>query len=174
MGVKSATARGLTSGLEPGLVLLTTQTFSGVTSVSLPDNTFSATYDNYSIVCSFVGSVDSSNMRARMRASGTDNTTASSYLRQRLYFTSTTSVPNNATDSFWDTGAIQDSITSYVVDLFNPFLASETAFASRSGARNQMLYANGHHNQSVSYDSFSFYPSSGTITGKYSVYGYNK
>ena len=157
-----------------GLTLLNTTTFSGVSSVSLPANTFNSTYDNYSIVASFVGSITDQNVRARMRAAGTDNTTASSYVRQRLYFTSTTSTPNTATDTFWDTGVITDTITSYQVELFDPFLASATAFASRGGARNQMLSATGYHTQATSYDSFTFYPSSGTLTGKYSVFGFNK
>ena len=48
MGVKSATARGLTSGLEPGLVLLNTTDFTTQSSVVV-DNVFNATYDNYLI-----------------------------------------------------------------------------------------------------------------------------
>jgi hypothetical protein len=175
LGVAVDTAMNTALGTKKaGMVLLSTASFSAVSSVSLPTNTFNSTYDNYSIICSFLGSVDSSNMRARLRASGTDNSTASSYLRQRLYFFSTSSSPSTATDTFWDSGVIQTTIGSYVVELFDPFLASATAFNSRSGSKDQMLNATGYHTQTVSYDSFSFFPSSGTITGKYSVYGYNK
>jgi hypothetical protein len=49
MSVKSATAFGLASGLEPAIVLLGTQTFTTASSVSLPTNTFTPTYDNYQL-----------------------------------------------------------------------------------------------------------------------------
>ena len=57
-----------------GLTLISTTSFSGVTSISLPANTFSSTYNAYRIICNFVPSVGDTTISARVRASGTDNT----------------------------------------------------------------------------------------------------
>ena len=68
-------AFGLSSGLEPGLVLLNTTDFTGVPSQSIND-VFSATYNNYLIVIDDLirntgGALD---IYLRLRVSGTDST----------------------------------------------------------------------------------------------------
>ena len=75
MGVKLASARGLNSIFEPGLVLLNTQTFSAASTISFPDNTFTAAYNAYSFVLNVTGST-AVNVRARLRANGVDNYSA--------------------------------------------------------------------------------------------------
>jgi hypothetical protein len=58
-----------------GLVLLNTTSFSGVTSVSLPADTFTSTYENYRIIYKFTP-VNSDVVFARLRAAGVDATAA--------------------------------------------------------------------------------------------------
>jgi hypothetical protein len=149
-----------------------TVSFTSASAVSL-NGVFSSTYDNYLIVCSMVGST-STNINARMRAAGSDNSTSSSYIRQRLYIASTSVEGTSTTSNLWDNGIIGTNISSYLVELFDPFLASMTAFSSRSGSGAIFLDAKGYHTQTVSYDSYTFSAASGTITGKASIYGYKK
>ena len=61
-------------GLAAGLKLINTTTFSAVSSQSVND-VFSATYDNYKIVCQFSSSADQE-VFFRLRASGSDLTTS--------------------------------------------------------------------------------------------------
>ena len=149
-------------------------TFTAATSVSV-NGCFSATYDNYLVVVR--GSMNTSNaaIRLRMRASGTDNSTASSYVRQRLRATSTT------VDGERDTGNLcnisnfsstqRDGFHLY---FYGPALAQPTAgrtvtVESDSGAR---IFDHAFtHNQSTAYDGFTLTPDSNNMTGAFTIYG---
>jgi hypothetical protein len=170
------TTLGVYAPSTSGLTLINTTSFSAVASQSVND-VFSAIYDNYKIIVTgLISSVEGMNMR--LRASGTDNSTASSYVRQTLNATSTTLVGGRATSNLWELGGWDSTlVNTLVIDLFNPFAASATGFSvdllrSTSGAYIQI--ANGTHNQTVSYDGFTLIPGAGTITGSVSVYGYSK
>ena len=73
MGVKSATAFGLSSGLEPGLVLLNTTSFSGVTAQAI-SSVFSSTYRHYKIIGSITSVAANTQVKLRLRSGLTDNT----------------------------------------------------------------------------------------------------
>ncbi len=185
MSVKSAMARGLSSGLEPGLVLLTTQSFSGVSSVSLNASTFSATYDNYRIVINHDSSVAAVGFNMRMRAAGTDNTSAN-----YVYIASLGTQADTFVGGSTGTGALGTSWTlipmsgtyssTTVLDVFLPFSSAyQTNFASTSFYFDTLSnyragITNGATSVTTSYDSLTLYVASGTMTGAYSVYGYNK
>lgn len=159
-------------------VLLNTTTFSGVSSFSLPANTFSSNYDNYQIVFSCLTSAGAS-INLRMRAAGTDNSTANSYVTQYLVANNTGVSASRTTSNLFDGLVYADTtlVNGFVLDMFDPFLATPTGFClnalrSTSGGWNNI--AVGTHNQSVSYDSATFIASAGNFTGKVSVYGRNK
>jgi hypothetical protein len=77
MSVKSFKTSGVGVDLAPqGLVLINTTSFSAVASFSLAANTFSATYDNYRIVFNKLTSPGNAFIYLRLRAAGTDNTSA--------------------------------------------------------------------------------------------------
>jgi hypothetical protein len=165
---------------KAGMVLLNTTSFSGVTGVSATANTFSSTYTNYKIFLTFTASSATENTLFRMRAAGTD-ATGTDYVYRG--FTSTNSaLANSAADSqtSWLLGQVRTGFASrtfYNIDLVNPFLALPTTFNLQTFFDTVVLTGStrsGIHIQSVSYDSFSFFPASGTITGEYSIYGYNK
>ena len=168
---------GVWSGsAAPGLVLLNTTSFSGVASVSLPAATFSATYNNYKIYLSGVIAT-AGVVQGRLRVGGADNSTASSYVRQIINADDGSLSSNRDTNNLFDFGAFNTTLVNALeLDLINPFAATPTGFQYRmlrSSSGGYVHLGNGTHNQSVSYDAFSFFCGT-TITGSVSVYGYNR
>jgi hypothetical protein len=161
---------------KAGLVLLNTTSLSAVASQSI-NNVFNATYNNYKIIATGLTS-SADGIYIRLRASGSDNSTANSYVRQTFNANATTLAGSRLTSNSWELGVWDTTlVNAVVIDLFNPFAASATGFLLdllRSTSSAYLQVATGTHNQTVSYDGFTFYPGAGTITGSVSVYGYNK
>jgi hypothetical protein len=159
---------------KAGLVLLNTTSFSAVSSQSVND-VFSATYENYRIVC-YLESSAGVTLDFRLRVAGADNSTASSYIKQDQGAYGSTSAPQTITSNRFQEiiyMATTPDICSFVMELQKPFLATQTAGNTIGGRSNYIITSQLRHNQSTSYDGFTLIPSSGTITGKVSVYGYN-
>ena len=161
---------------KAGLVLLNTTSFSAVASQSIND-VFSATYTNYAILVDYTtsGSVISS---IRMRASGTDNTTAN-YQRQLLEATATTLAGERSTNQ--TSAAIAYQPASRVqgeIKIFKPFLAANTTWTSVMGLQSDTTSVRwslitGGHTVASSFTGFTIFPTSGTMTGTFSVYAYS-
>lgn len=161
---------GVTSITGAGLDLITAQTFSGLSSVSV-NNCFTAVYQNYRLVFSGTGSGDA---LLRLRAGGVDNT--SSDYRMARYFVghnvnvAFTSVTNNTqTNMILGNASSNDSVFS--ADLFNPHLAVNTLCVSNAAGPLLQTIAGSLLN-SVSFDGCTVYASSGTLTGSLRIYGY--
>ena len=164
---------------KAGMVLLNTTSFSGVSSQSLPASTFTSTYRNYKIVLNF-SATSGAYLTGRLRASGADDST-SNYGSAFNYQSLTSSNPTGDTNAT----ATQTSFTkiayhtasndnSVVIDLFQPQISGKTfglGFQMRSDA--VFVYAGLLHQGTTSFDSFTFIPGAGTITGSVNVYGYN-
>ena len=166
-----AVGSGTGSSSGNGLV-----TFAGVSSVSL-NGVFSSTYNSYRIV--FVPTTASTtgiNVTCRLRAAGTDNSTASSYLTQSIYGTSTSALASQDIQAQW-----------YIIDSYNTTSQAQAAATIEMYKPNQAvvttqitnMYFNGLSAQRAGYqtattqfDGFSIIPSTGTIGGTISVYGY--
>ena len=169
---------------KAGMVLLNTTSFSGVSSVSLPANTFTSAYKNYKFVFNCVGSTFDF-IRLRMRASGTDNSS------NNYKWTLLTSQFNQVNANWAGTGntTLQSSIIfTYMYNgfptyqegmIYNPQATEYTSLnalgnyvqdATTGGYSNQV---NGALTVTTSYDSFSLIPASGTMTGSISIYGVN-
>lgn len=151
--------------------------FSSVTSLSL-DGVFTSDYGNYLVVAELQGDVTGAYLQARLRAAGTDNSTASSYVRQRLDANNTTiqsdNITGNLTHILRELSAITSGCELYV---YGPALIQPTAMRSVTvGGRNGGWISDlaTTHNQSVSYDGFTIYPTSGIITGNVQVFGYGE
>lgn len=148
--------------------------FSACTSLSL-NGVFSADYDNYMIV--FAGDSSATTDGAiRWRASGTDNSTASSYVRQYLYADgSLLGAARDTLDYARIIGLKASTEVGISIFVYGPHLAQPTAYrtvqqtAFTSGVG--ILDIAGTHNQSTSYDGFTVYPLSGNVSGLVSVYG---
>jgi hypothetical protein len=174
-------ASGETSGLKwanGGLTLIKTETFSAVSSVNV-NNVFSATYDYYRILINFTTSTNGDAMSMRLRLSGTDNSGANTYKTQEVEAASTTIEGTRRSLDNFLLGAgsnVADSVSTSIIDLFNVSLASPTGFQTQnfSALSNGFIRdVKGFHTVSTAYDGFTFITSTGTMSGKLRVYGYN-
>lgn len=135
---------------------------------------FSSTYDNYMVVVrgTEIGQTD---VGMRLRASGTDNVTASSYTYQRLLVDGLTEqgVRSVSTVAIVATAAAVTR-NGWVLDLWGPFLAQPTAFRSTTVSdisNGQIQDYAGTHNQSTSYDGITLSGISNPLHGLLAVYG---
>jgi hypothetical protein len=169
---------------KAGMVLLNTTSFSAVSSFNLNANTFSATYENYQIVLRLIASTVNG-LRVRMRAAGTSDT-GSNY-RYANFFIDGNAATGSEGNSNSNTlavvgGAVSTSgfPSNFRLEIYSPFLAEKTTATlqsthfNASGQLNSTVFGGFIHNLATSYDSIEFVASTGTFTGNYSVYGYNK
>lgn len=162
---------------DNGLVFITKQSFSGVASVSI-DNCFSADYSQYRII--FDSDFDTSEaLYTRLRASGSDNST-SNYRDQFVNAGGTTISGNRRTAETafinWPFHARTTRSIS-IAEILNPFQSTYTtalkADAEATGSATiQLQIASYGFNGSDSFDGFTTYKASGTMTGTVYVYGY--
>jgi hypothetical protein len=164
---------------KAGLVLLNTTSFSAVSSVSLPANSFSATYRNYKININWTVS-NESYLQGRLRASGSDNSTSnygSAFMYQSLTGGSPSGDTNaSATQTSWTKMAygLASNDNSATFDIYQPQISGKTF-----GIGNQMrsdanfIYVGLLQQGTTSFDSLTFIAGVGTISGSVNVYGYN-
>ena len=175
MSVKSALARGLSSSLEPGLVLLNTQTFSAATSVSVND-VFSATYNHYVVKINIDSTTGAADLLFRYRVSGADNST-SNYKSRNILIGSTgsTSSYGSGTASFGYISANSGTTGSLAtVQISNPFQTQRTHYTASAIDDLYTLTVGVAFADTTSFTGFTIYPSTGNMTGSVSVYGYNR
>ena len=174
-GLKWVTPATPTSGLN----YITGATFTTASSVSLPNSTFTSTYANYLMKVTFTSVSANAAMCYRMRASGTDTTSA-------IYYWSLTGYAINST-SFTGAGLSETSMKPHNVTasadydagdiyIYAPQLANQTrlvavgCFASNGGTA-AVTTGTGITPNTTAYDALTFFPSSGTVSGNYKVYG---
>jgi hypothetical protein len=163
-----------------GMVFLSGATFTAAATVSLPANTFSATYQNYKISYNVTAaSVDSTPINVRLRASGTDSSAASYSNAGVTYQIGATTIgaANILGGTAWQFTQFNTSDRNEVVlEVFAPQLALDTNFMwstyGRVGGSQGGGNGNGEFRATTQFDSLTLFPSSGTITGNYQVYGY--
>jgi hypothetical protein len=168
----------------PGLVHITSASFTSATSVSLPANTFTSTQRNYKVIFVVNAQTGSVSLTMRLRAGGSDNTT-SNYYQGSPGFDSNNSVKNTANNeaSSLTIGTTYPSSTvavggSIVLDVLQPQVTEKThllghvTFFTTSG--HLETHAVGAlHNTTTSFDSLSLISSvASSITGVVRVYGY--
>jgi hypothetical protein len=163
---------------KAGMVLLSTQTFSAASTVSFAANTFSASFNTYLFTFDLTGST-AIDLLARLRAAGTDNTSAN-YNRQYFYGDTTPNSASATGATSWNLGQLYDSDSKRaVLDFFIQDVQVSGRYTSgrADGVSNvngspyalRSLYGT---TVTTSYDSITFLTSSGTITGSISCYGY--
>ena len=163
-----------------GLSLISTASFSAVSSVSLATDSFTTTYDNYKLIINISTSSATAYLNARLRSAGTDNSTSnytSTYFVVRQTANTTTiDSAGAASGSFANFSYLSSGTPNYInVDIMQPKASAKTTYSGRiDGSATETWMSGGLFNTTTSFDSFSFYPVSGTITGSYSLYGYNK
>jgi hypothetical protein len=148
--------------------------FTAATTINV-NGVFDSTYDNYLVVCR-AESASNPYVNARLRLSGTDNTTASSYVAQRLLASSTTVSGARFTNDYAFAGAggrAVDGSGSHVY-FYGPALSQPTAARTVTVSDNnggEIYDIAWTHNQSTAYDGFTFYPNTSDLTGSLTVYG---
>ena len=163
-----------------GLTLVTAQTFSAVTSFSLPAATFSSTYANYKLIIDITAASTNCSFTMRLRTSGTDNTTAAYNTMMNGVTTVGTGVSLGGTDqTSFAAGEVNSSfpITALSMDVISPNLARYSDLMGNivsSTATNFIAYSGGmSFRGTTAFDSLSFIVGGGAnITGDYRVYGY--
>jgi hypothetical protein len=171
-GLKLLTPTSVAVGSGSGSVGTSgTVTFSAASSFSL-NGVFSATYNNYVIDISNNVSGTGS---IRLRASGTDNTSAVHIVRgTEIADSNFVAYRTNAGTSFF-----LQSVANNSIYIKNPYDNSNTYFAnsgiaptnaSSGGTLNLM----GAHVANYQADGFTITVTTGTMTGTVSVYGYKK
>ena len=174
-GVKWATPATPASGLT----LITSSTFSSVSSVSLPNSTFSSTYDNYYLTVNFSSGSASGDSFIRFRTSGTDNSSASYFVTgQKISLTPIQTLIGNSSQTSIAGPYIEASSgteTNFSWTIFNPNLSAVTMMLMNSSTRSFTtdIRSSGFNGTTV-FDSLTLFPVSGTFSGTYRIYGLQK
>ena len=177
-----ATAMGTISTTvdnKTGMVLIKSATFSAVSAVSLDANTFSATYDFYKLIISGNSSADVG-FTGRFRAAGADNSTAN-YNTTAVYTQNAVNPTRSSSAGVtaFEIGSVGTNGFSAEIRLYYPFsttykkVFTASSFGNFAADRTNLLIG-GQFNATTSFDSFSFYPNSGTFSGRYEIFGVNQ
>lgn len=162
-----------------GLKHIHTESFTGVANISL-DNVFSADYQNYRVVVTELQGSANVDLNFRLRVSGattTGNYRFSNY-GLRTQGSSFADWTNGGSPSFIRIGSVTvnagQSKSSF--DVFEPFAAKITGLTGGFFGGDATSYfgtqIGGAQTDSTSFDGFELYPTSGTVNGKVTVYGY--
>lgn len=160
-------------GAGESLVLLTSQTFSSVASVSV-DSVFSATYASYKIIVNVTSSSANSALRLRLRTGSTDET-ASVYDTGSYYVGVVISLAagsdNSVLVNYGNIGALETTtgMGSEII-IHNPQTANKTKYHA-IGAGGNLNMQGIVMTVTTSYDGLTLLASTGTMSGKFSIYG---
>ena len=163
-----------TDSVQPGMVLVASQTFSAASSVSV-NSCFTSAYRNYRVMLDCATSVDQA-INVRMRLSGTDasgNDYSQQYIRSNN--TSISGSRNTSTSMMFGTAGT-NGLNNFSTDIFTPALATQTTYNSNSlyvagGIGPVIDIFNGLHAISTAYDGLTIFVG-GNITGTVKIYGY--
>jgi hypothetical protein len=171
---KSGTAAAWAAASVAGFTLITTETFSAVSSISI-NNCFTSTYDNYLILLAITSqSTNPQVVSIRFRVSGADNST-SNYSRGEIFIDYTSNTVNGGAGNNQDNFPLGNQTAPVLssVLLLGPNLSQKTGIQANVMGDTRHLASGGMFRATTVFDGFSIYVS-GTITGNLSVYGYGK
>ena len=159
-----------------GAVLITSNTFSAVSSVSF-NNCFSSNYDNYLILMTNGTSSVGTAISTQLTSGGTA-ASGSDYKYSGFFsfwasggFNQSGAYSNGATS--WRSSYFSTTpVSSANITIMNPNKAQQTTINQLCINFDAMEVQSGVHTLSTSYDGFKVTPSSGTISGTIKVYGY--
>jgi hypothetical protein len=163
---------------KAGMVLLNTTSFSAVASQAVP-SVFSATYDTYLVQIMIDVASSSGVLQYKLRSGATDSSVNYYSGLFRWSYGGTTGinqqVNNGSAATILELNGTSTAIHLSNLHFGNPFAAKQTTIAGQSVNPDGWgtVHA-GLHTQTVSYDGFNLIASAGNITGRVSVYGYNK
>ena len=166
-------------GGTPGLAFINSGTFTTSSAVSLATSTFTTTYTNYFIQFTITACSASNDLGLRGRTSGTDlSTTVYDYAVNG-------GKTNSTTYTFGGTSADRIYLASMTtgtpyrgsITLFSPQTTANTYLSSNGLGTESNLGATanayGNARTAAQFDAATIFPSTGTITGFYNVYGFS-
>ena len=148
------------------------------TSFSLPNDSFTATYQNYLILWSQVGKSGGVDLNMRLRASGTD-TTSNDY-NFAGYSTNNSgtysAIGGGSSAAFWSWGECNNTAlgtTSGFTYIYGPQVADLTAYGTQSYTSGGLAKCfAGRINLSTQFDSLTIFSATASFnTGNYKLYG---
>ena len=170
-------------GASSGLTFITGTTFTTATSVSLPTNTFTSTYQVYKLFLSLTALTADADFTLRLRAAGTDDTTAQ-YDNMFMGITGTGSASNGTSGgasafTVGESDTVASTRYSLILDIVNPQLALPTSiygtlnFVDKPLTNAVNRTGGAFFRPSTQFDSATFISSvASSLTGNYKVYGY--
>lgn len=166
-----------------GLVLVDSGTFAAASSLSLPDDSFdSSAHDDYRLIVDWINAGGSGGYEnyLRMRGGGADNT-AASYATSGIYHGGATGHKTNTAQTAFTglfDGFGSGDFSRLVLDILRP---AEAAYTTISGHRiytyGGTVYGatlTGLHAVASAFDALTIVSASGTLTGRWALYGYAK
>jgi hypothetical protein len=156
---------------KSGLVLLNTTSFSAVASQSI-SSVFSSTYDNYKIELVVTNST-SATCTMRLRTTSDDTTANYGYQHLRADATTLAGTRTLGATLFNLTPLAITSYFTASIELLSPNLSAYTQMRQLALNYGDMTDGAYFHTSTTAFTGFSLIASTGTITGKVSVYGYN-
>jgi len=179
----SSTATGLkwAAGASSGLTLIARTSFTGAATQSF-NSVFSSTYDNYLVkIVLDANTTAGAQIGIRLRASGTDVTSAT-YVRQQLlgFGTSVAATRGTGETSWAEVVYVDSAANSYAfadITFFSPFLTKITRATSLAGpdfassTQSTVKVAAYGNSNATSYDGFTLIPASGSMNGTVYIYG---
>jgi len=169
-------AGGVPSWATPAgsaMTLVTAATFTSVSSVSLPTNTFTSTYRNYQIIFDLTGHSTDSALLIRARVAGTDDTSNNYFygVARQSYLGAYSAVQAGSTNA-WQVG-LSDFYerSGFTFTYLNP--KGTTGKLNVTGQTSSISGITGGlwHSTITNVDSMTFSKASGTMSGVYRVYG---
>ena len=169
---------------SPGLTLINTTSFSGVTAQAV-NNVFNATYTNYKILLNFTSSTSANRaITIRFRVGGVSESGAD-YSNQSIGLTTGNAASNIANAGVTSITLLANAyyagpVVNYygTFDIDQPFLAQFTGVTGQSrgetAANGISLNVVGFLGNTTSYDGFEILNSAANFSGSISTYGYNK
>ncbi len=166
------------AGSPSGLTLVNSTTITSQASVSF-NNVFTSNYTNYRILLNCVNS-GSGVLQMRLRASGSDNTTAIYQSQYLEAYGSTVGAGIDGNNNVWPITTVTTNRSYFIAEISNPQTTTLTAmqinapinYNSSSGIINFSRVFG--YNATTQFDGFTIYLSSGNLTGQISIYGYQK
>ena len=162
-----------------GLTFISSGSVGTGTSFSLPNDSFTATYKNYSLFLNSVRFNGGTNLMARMRASGTDTTSADYIFMLGSINSDGTyaGIGGGAGATAWRIGSSNNTelgVTSGQMFILTPQTTAFTRFTTLNDTGGLAMVGSGTLQTNTQYDSITFYSSNGTSIfndGTYTLYG---
>ena len=156
-----------------GLVHINTTSFSAVASQSV-DNVFTSSYKWYKIILSSTPST-TSQLRGRLRASATSNSDNNYHSTGNRISTALTNNFDTSPGTYWNFESSQNAKIIRVINFEDIAETLNTRGFTQgvTGAGNGDTFVGGFSkNDTTAYDGIEIFPSTGTITGSISIYGF--